>query len=98
MSEEERIDPHHLSRRALLRIAGVALAALGLLFIAVGVAIFFSSMGTFEPPRYFWCIFLGMPLLAVGLGLCQFAFLGSWSRFVAGESAPVQKDTFNYLA
>src|SRR5262245_8761920 len=98
MSDEERIDPNHLRQRALLRFAGVGLAILGLLFTAFGMVSFFSSFGTFEPPRYFWCAFVGLPLLMVGLAICQFAFLGRMSRFVAGESAPVQKDTFNYLA
>jgi hypothetical protein len=28
----------------------------------------------------------------------MYAFLGSFTRYVFGETAPVQKDTFNYLA
>lgn len=98
MRDEERIDPHHLRRRSGLRVLGVTLAVLGLLFTATGFVSFFTAFGTFEPPRYFWCAFVGLPLLGVGLGICQFAFLGSFSRFVAGEAAPVQRDTFNYLA
>ena len=98
MSDENRIDPNHLSRRAFLRVLGVALAAVGLVFLVIGIGSFFVSFGTFEPPRYFWCVFVGMPLLAVGLGICQYAFLGSVARFVAGEAAPVGKDTFNYMA
>jgi hypothetical protein len=59
---------------------------------------FFASFGTFEPPRYFWCAFVGLPLVAVGVGICQYAFMGRLFRYVAGETAPVAKDTFNYLA
>lgn len=98
MSDEERIDPHHLQRRMQLRVAGVAVATLGLLFTAVGVVSFFSAFGTFEPPRYFWCTFVGLPLLGVGLAICQVAFFGAFARFMAGEGAPVGKDTFNYMA
>jgi hypothetical protein len=98
MTEEDRIDPHHRSRRALLRFLGVSLVVLGLLFTVCGVASFFTSFGTFEPPRYFWCAFVGLPLLAVGAAICQFAYFGSVFRFFAGESAPVAKDTFNYMA
>ena len=34
----------------------------------------------------------------VGIAMTMFAFFGSFARYVAGEAAPVQKDTFNFLA
>jgi hypothetical protein len=70
----------------------------GLIFTIVGFGSFFSSFGSFGPPRYFWCAFVGLPLLGVGLGICKFAYLGAVSRYVAGEVAPVGKDVVNYLA
>jgi hypothetical protein len=63
----------------------------------VGFGSFFASLGGFEPPRFFWCVFVGMPLLFVGLVMCMFGFLGAFQRYVAGESAPVTKDVVNYL-
>jgi hypothetical protein len=98
MGEEQKIDPKHSTTRSVLRTLGPALAVLGLLLIAVGMVSFFSAFGTFEPPRYFWCVFLGMPVLFVGVVLCMMGFLGLFARYVSGEAAPVQKDTFNYLA
>jgi ribosomal protein L40E len=59
---------------------------------------FFSSFGTFEPPRYFWAAFLGLPLLVIGLGLTRFGYLGAILRYFSGEVAPVAKDTFNHMA
>src|SRR5947209_3724594 len=58
MSEESKIDPRHDATRRVLRTAGPILAGVGLLFIVIGVANFFSAFGTFEPPRYFWCAFV----------------------------------------
>jgi zinc-ribbon domain len=98
MSEESKIDPKHSTTRLVLRILGPTIAGFGVLFMAIGIGSFFSSFGTFEPPRYFWCFFVGIPLLGVGVAMCMFAFLGSFSRYISGEAAPVQKDTFNYLA
>ena len=98
MDEETKIDPRHSNTRQFLRKLGPLLAGAGLLLMVIGVGSFFASFGTFEPPRYLWCCFLGIPLLAVGLGMTQFAYLGAFARYVAGEAAPVQKDTFNYLA
>lgn len=97
-NKDRQIDPGHQTPRAALRIVGPILVGVGLLLIAVGVGSFFSSFGGFEPPRFFWCAFLGMPILFAGTVCCKFGFMGRVSRYVAGEVAPVQKDTFNYLA
>ena len=63
----------------------------------VGFGSFFASFGSFEPPRYFWCAFVGMPLLFVGTAMCMYGYLGAFYRYVAGESAPVAKDVVNYM-
>lgn len=63
----------------------------------MGVGSFFASVGHFGPPRYFWCAFLGMPLLFLGTVLTLFGYLGGIQRYVAGETAPVAKDVVNYL-
>lgn len=98
MSEKSKIDPQHSSTRRLLRTLGPILAGIGLLLSIVGMVDFFSSFGSFEPPHYFWCVILGLPVLFLGIVMCQVAFLGTVARYVSAEAAPVQKDTFNYLA
>lgn len=91
-----RLGPSPL--RDFLRYVGPAVAIVGLGFTVVGVGDFFMAFGSFQPPRYFWCAFLGMPLLAVGGWICQVAYLGPMTRYVAEETAPVNKDVINYLA
>ncbi len=98
MRDEERINPGHTQIRRTLRVVGPITVAVGVLFMIVGLGSFFSSFGTFEPPRYFWCCFVGIPLIAVGGMMCQFGFMGAVVRYQAGEIAPVGKDTFNYMA
>lgn len=98
MSEESKIDPRHGVSRKFLRTLGPISAGIGLLFMVIGFGSFFSSFGSFEPPRYFWCAFVGIPLLFVGIAMCMYGFLGSFARYISAEAAPVQKDTFNYLA
>ena len=97
MNQNDLHSPHHATIRTVLRVGGPLIAAAGLIFMIVGIGNFFSSFGTFEPPRLFWCIFAGMPLLFVGLVMCMFGFMGAFHRYVAGESAPVAKDVVNYL-
>src|SRR5262245_23998574 len=73
--------PDHLAARAMLRMIGPGVALIGLVLVVVGVASFFAAFGTFEMPKYFWCAFVGIPLLGVGLIMSQFGFLGSIFRY-----------------
>ena len=97
MNENKLQSPQHSNIRTVLRVGGPVIAAVGLLFMIVGFGSFFASFGSFEPPRFFWCAFVGMPLLFVGIGMCMFGYLGAFQRYVAGESAPVAKDVVNYM-
>ncbi len=98
MREEEKIDPGHATARIVLRSLGPVLAMIGLLLLVIGTWDFFSASASFREPGYFWLNFVGIPVLFVGLVMCMMGYLGSVARYTAGEAAPVQKDTFNYLA
>ena len=100
MREEEKINPGHTKVRNLLRIAGPVVLGLGVVFMVIGfgscVSAVMSRMA--EPPRYFWCAFVGMPLVFVGVVMTNIGYFGALARYMAGETAPVSKDTFNYMA
>ena len=81
MNENKLQSPQHSNIRTVLRVGGPVIAA---------------SFGSFEP-RFFWCVFLGIPLLFVGIGMCHFGYLGDFQRYVAGEFVPVAKDVVNYM-
>lgn len=92
------LDPNQYGElRAKLKAIGPAIAGIGLVLIVVGMISFFTSIGKFGPPRYIWCVFLGMPLLFVGVAISKFAYLGTITRYIAGETAPVGKDVTNYI-
>jgi RNA polymerase subunit RPABC4/transcription elongation factor Spt4 len=95
---ENQIDPGHNAVRNTLRVAGPVISLIGLIFVIVGIADFFRAFGSFGPPKLFWCVFVGIPLLGVGLSLSRFAYMGKVMRYMAQEMAPTGKDTFNYLA
>jgi hypothetical protein len=86
MQEDKKLDPGHAGKRDLLRVIGPSILAVGLLFTVIGMVSFFSAIGSFEPPRYFWCCSLGLPLIFLGTVL---GYLGAVTRYVSGESAPV---------
>jgi len=97
MNEDRLQVPRQSGIRRTLRWVGLLVLALGGLLVVIGFASFFLSLGSFESPRYFWCFFLGMPLLFVGGTITMFGFMGAFHRYVAGESAPVAKDVVNYM-
>jgi len=98
MSEERKIDPKHREIRDRLRVIGPVLIVVGGLFAAVGVIDFFMAFGGAGQPRLFWCVFVGMPILFLGLAATMYGFMGAVARYQAGEIAPVAKDTLNYVA
>ncbi len=93
-----RIDQNHDDKRAALRFIGPVMLIVGVIFTAIGMVSFFASMGSHSGPSYFWCAFIGLPLMAFGSMISKFGYLGSISRYVAGETAPVGKDVVNYMA
>jgi hypothetical protein len=94
----KQIDPGHDELRDTLRVVGPAVVGVGVIFLVIGIGSFFSAFGSFQPPRYFWCAFVGIPLMALGVAICRFAFMGAVARYMADEVAPVGKDVVNYMA
>ena len=87
----------HEQTRDNLRTLGMVLVTVGGILTAIGMISFFTAFNSFGTPDYFWCAFLGLPMLGVGLSLLRAGYTGAISRYVAGEVAPVAKDTINYL-
>ncbi len=96
--QEKAIDRGHQGIRDALRIIGPMVAAVGLILMGIGIVSAVGSIGSFGPPRHFWCLLVGMPLLFVGVVLTGAGFMGKVMRYQAQEMAPVAKDTFNYMA
>lgn len=92
------IDPKHTELRNTLRFVGPIVVIVGLIFTIIGFGSFFSSFGSFEMPQFFWCAFIGIPMMGFGGMICQFAYAGAVARYMANEVAPVGKDVVNYMA
>ena len=92
------INPQAKKQSGFLKKMGPVILILGILFLIVGLGSFFMSFGGGGRPRFFWCAFVGMPLILVGGVMTQMGFLKNILKYTAGEAAPVAKDTFNYTA
>ena len=92
------VDPSHQGTRSGLRTLGFLLIMAGAPLALVGFVSFFGAMSGGGAPTYFWCAFLGLPLLGIGFFCLKIGYLGSIVRYVANETAPVAADTTDYMA
>lgn len=77
--------------RHWFRAGGAVLLACGVVFTVIGGASFFGSFRSFPsggPPKHFWCLFVGLPLVSIGIQLLRAGFLGAATEYVADEVAP----------
>lgn len=88
----------HKSTRLFFRVVGSVTALIGVVFLVVGMVNFFSvSSNDSATPDLFWCFFVGIPVLFVGVAMSLFGYLGAIARYEATEVAPVAADTINYV-
>ena len=92
MSQPQVQLPQQDKIRRVLRLAGPTILVMGFVLAGIGLGSFFASFGSFGPPRYFWCAFLGLPLLFLGWVTTYLGFMGAIQRYLLGESVPVMRD------
>ena len=99
-TSQSTINPRADGQRTLLRTAGLVLTAVGAVFMVIFITDF---LGMAENPGHgfpsrIWCMFVGVPLVGIGLALLKVGFLGPVARYVAGEVVPVAKDSLEALS
>jgi ribosomal protein L40E len=94
------MDKHELeqtNRRKALRKLGFAFLIPGVLMIGIGLISFFLSAGSFQEPKLFFLIFLGMPFTFVGSVLLGLGYMKSYANYASKELRPIAKDNINYI-
>lgn len=89
--EENKIK--HEKVKKYLKIIGPILIGVGLIFAIIGFVDFFGSINSWGQPTKFWCLFLGIPLIGVGLMITLIAYQREVSRYMKNESAPIINET-----
>jgi len=87
--------------RTVFRVVGVVSMGVALVLIGLAIADFVHAVAADDfdtQPTKFWYFFVALPFFAVG-GFCLNAgFLGVATRYGAGETMPVLKDSAAYLS
>lgn len=79
----------HKRVKTVLKIAGIVCIAAGLVFAIIGFADFFGSVSDFGAPKKFWCLFVGIPLIAFGGMMTLTGFRREIASYNMRESTPV---------
>jgi hypothetical protein len=94
--------PEHLKTRDGLRVGGAVLVAAGGLCVLVAGIDFFSAFASFRSgpgrsrtPELFWLFFVGFPLLAGGMTMLKFGFMGAVAKYGVREAAPAAAEGVN---
>lgn len=80
-----------------LRKFGFTFVSIGGILLLIGFINIFTSFGSFEPPKFVWTLFLGIPMTGIGGMLLSYGYMGEVSRYTSSQIAPVAKDTINYM-
>lgn len=91
-------EEHNRPIRRVLRFLGFLLLPVGLIFMGIGLVDFFSAFGGDGTPTKFWCLFVGIPLVAAGIGCLQAGYIRAINKYVAGEGVPVMAKSARYVA
>jgi len=84
-----KTEQDHSTKRNAIRILGIISLLVGIPLLLTGVVSFFESFGTFQRPKYFWCAFIGLPMMGFGIMLLKAGFLGVAATYVSDEVTPV---------
>jgi len=55
----------------------------GGVFSAIGLSSLFISVGTADQPHYFWCFYIGGPVIAIGFALLSYGCMGEATQHSA---------------
>jgi len=84
--------------RNVLKVVGPITLGIGVICLVIAMVDFFGVFnGDGGFPTLFFLAFIGIPLIGLGAGMTQFAFMGKIARYTAGQMAPVAKDVTNYM-
>ena len=87
---------HEKFKRAM-KITGLTLLAIGIVFIVIGATDFAHAFKSEERPEKFWAFFVGFPLFAFGAMCTMIGFHREIVQYMKDETMPVTKEAAKEL-
>lgn len=83
--------------KAKFRAIGIIFTIIGGLLTIVGIGSFIYAFTGFGFPSYFFCAIIGLPLLGIGINFLRLSHLREFTSYTASQTAPVFKETAEYI-
>lgn len=91
------MNTNHKKIKLILKITGITLMIIGLIFTIIGLVDFFGSFNSMESPSNFWTLFVGIPSLGIGLTLTILGFQREIFKYQKDETIGVHKEMYHDL-
>lgn len=83
---------NHEKFKKTMKIAGLTMLAIGIVFIVIGAVDFAHAFGGEDGPKKFWVFFVGFPLFAFGAMCTMIGFHREIVQYMKDETMPVTKE------
>ena len=91
--KENFMNEKHEKTKLTLRILGIVLLSLGVVFSAIGIINFFYTASTNGGvPKLFFFAFIGFPMVGVGGMLLMFSYKREIMKYGKNETMPIYKE------
>ena len=91
------MEKHEIIKKRL-KVFGFILVALGGVLTIIGFVDFFLSFASFDAPKLFWCLFIGLPVFGIGMMLLLSGYRKEIQRYVKNETVPIINETSEEVA
>lgn len=79
----------HKKNKTLLKIVGILMIIIAIACIILGFISFSNAFKTTEPPKLFYLLMIGFPLLVAGIFLTIMGCQKEITRYIKNESVPI---------
>ena len=88
---------NHEKFKKAMKIAGLTVLAIGIVFIVIGAVDFAQAFKSEDGPKKFWAFFVGFPLFALGAMCTMIGFHREIVQYMKDETMPVTKEAAKEL-
>lgn len=89
MNNELNLNEKHEQAKKRIKIIAFFCLFIGLVLTIIGFVDFFTSVANNTMPSLFFMLFIGFPLLGIGISLLAFGFRKEIMRYNKNESVPI---------